>query len=89
MVGERDDRTLPNYSHLMHAEIPDSKLVIERITEAPAVPGSLEFIADYADRFDYAIVSGSDQNELRQVCRGRGIDQYFRAIHGSPTEKIP
>ncbi len=28
MVGEKDDRTPPHFSHLLHAEIPDSKLVI-------------------------------------------------------------
>ena len=65
-----------------------SRLVAERITAAAAVPGSLEFLAEYADRFEFAVVSGSDQNELRQVCRARGIDQYFRAILGSPIEKI-
>ncbi len=64
-----------------------SKLVAERVTEAPAVSGSLEFLAEYADRFEYAVVSGSDQSELRQVCRARGIDGYFRTILGSPIEK--
>jgi len=28
MVGEKDDRTPPNFSRLIHAEIPDSRLVI-------------------------------------------------------------
>ena len=64
-----------------------SRLVVERVAESRAVPGSLEFITEYADRFEYAVVSGSDQDELRQVCRHRGIHQYFRAIYGSPTEK--
>jgi HAD superfamily hydrolase (TIGR01549 family) len=33
------------------------------------------------------IVSGSDQQELRFLCKAHGIDQYFRRIHGSPTPK--
>lgn len=33
------------------------------------------------------IVSGSDQAELREVCRHHGIDQYFKSIEGSPTPK--
>jgi HAD superfamily hydrolase (TIGR01549 family) len=64
-----------------------SGLVTDRIIAAESVPGSREFLAEHADRFEYAVVSGSDQNELRHVCRQRGIDGYFRAILGSPTEK--
>jgi len=64
-----------------------SWLVAERVTEADAVPGSLEFLAGYGDRFDFAVVSGSDQTELREVCRARGIDGHFKAILGSPKEK--
>lgn len=34
------------------------------------------------------IVSGSDQDELRYLCKSLGIDKYFISIHGSPTPKI-
>ncbi len=64
-----------------------SELVAGRVIEAQTVPGSLEFLREYADRYEFAVVSGSDQKELRQVCQARGIDGYFRAILGSPTEK--
>jgi len=64
-----------------------SELVAERIIAADPVPGSLEFLAGYGDDFEFAVVSGSDQGELRQVCQARGINRYFRAILGSPTEK--
>jgi phosphoglycolate phosphatase-like HAD superfamily hydrolase len=33
------------------------------------------------------IVSGSDQNELRQICNETGINTYFKGIFGSPTPK--
>ncbi len=33
------------------------------------------------------IVSGSDGNELRKICNGVGIEQYFKSIEGSPTPK--
>lgn len=64
-----------------------SRLVADRVIKADAVPGSVEFLAGHADRFEFAVVSGSDQQELRQVCRARGIDRYFQAILGSPKEK--
>jgi phosphoglycolate phosphatase-like HAD superfamily hydrolase len=33
------------------------------------------------------IVSGSDQSELRYLCKEMGIDIFFKSIHGSPTTK--
>jgi len=54
-----------------------SKLVAQHIIRAPAVPGSLEFLAEHSNRFELAVVSGSDQNELRHVCQAGGIDKYF------------
>jgi phosphoglycolate phosphatase-like HAD superfamily hydrolase len=64
-----------------------SKLVEQDIVEAKPVEGSLEFLGKYADHFDFAIVSGSDQAELRRICKKRKIDHFFKSILGSPVEK--
>jgi phosphoglycolate phosphatase-like HAD superfamily hydrolase len=64
-----------------------SKLVKRDVTEARPVKGSLDFLKKYFNHFDFAIVSGSDQKELREVCRDRGIDHFFKSILGSPVEK--
>ena len=64
-----------------------SELVTQDVLEARPVKGSLEFLEKYFNQFDFAIVSGSDQRELREVCKGRGIDSFFKIILGSPTEK--
>lgn len=64
-----------------------SELVERDIVEAKPVEGSLEFLRKYSNRFDFAIVSGSDQEELRRVCKKREIDHFFEKILGSPTEK--
>lgn len=64
-----------------------SRLVTERIVEAVPVPGAMEFLDQFGDRFNLAVVSGSDQEELRAVCQARRIEHYFRAILGSPKEK--
>lgn len=64
-----------------------SKLVKARVVNAQPVKGSLEFLSEYRDRFKFAIVSGSDQEELRDVCRHRGIKDYFVEILGSPENK--
>jgi phosphoglycolate phosphatase-like HAD superfamily hydrolase len=64
-----------------------SELVEQDIVEAKPVEGSLNFLTEYSNRFDFAIVSGSDQAELRRVCEKRKIDHFFKMILGSPTEK--
>jgi phosphoglycolate phosphatase-like HAD superfamily hydrolase len=33
------------------------------------------------------IVSGSDQTELRELCKSLEIDHFFKSIYGSPTPK--
>jgi phosphoglycolate phosphatase-like HAD superfamily hydrolase len=64
-----------------------SKLVEEDIVEAKPVEGSLEFLEEYSRLFNFAIISGSDQTELRRICKKRKIDHFFKKILGSPTEK--
>ena len=64
-----------------------SNLVEQEIVEAQSVKGSLEFLEKFVDHFDFAIVSGSDQTELRSICKKRKIDHFFKSILGSPIEK--
>ena len=64
-----------------------SDIVMQKVIRAEAVAGSIDFLAEHKGRFRFAVVSGSDQQELRQVCRARGIGHYFQAILGSPREK--
>jgi phosphoglycolate phosphatase-like HAD superfamily hydrolase len=48
---------------------------------------TLKFIKVNAKNYNMHIVSGSDQNELRQICKALDIATYFDSIHGSPTPK--
>jgi phosphoglycolate phosphatase-like HAD superfamily hydrolase len=64
-----------------------SDAVMQKVIHAEPVAGSMDFLAEHEGRFQFAVVSGSDQEELRQVCRARGIGHYFQAILGSPKEK--
>jgi len=64
-----------------------SELVEQDVVEAKSVVGSLEFLEEYSSLFDFAIVSGSDQVELRRICEKRKIDHFFKSILGSPAEK--
>ena len=64
-----------------------SALVKQAVIEAPLVKGAMEFLSHHAAEYDFAIVSGSDQEELREICRTRGIDRFFVEILGSPANK--
>jgi len=64
-----------------------SGLVRQKVVEAEPVKGAVEFLEQNATKFNFALVSGSDQNELRAVCRDRGIGHYFKDILGSPINK--
>ena len=63
-----------------------SKLVKEKVIQAESVIG-IDFFLNYGEKFQSAIVSGSDQEELREICKLREINQYFIEILGSPVEK--
>tara|TARA_B100000780_G_scaffold92105_1_gene63792 strand:+ start:2759 stop:3424 length:666 start_codon:yes stop_codon:yes gene_type:complete len=64
-----------------------SKIVEEKVEKADAIPGSEFFLNKYFKTNRLAIVSGSDQKELRRVCDKRGISRYFCSILGSPVDK--
>lgn len=55
--------------------------------EAPVTPGTLALLEQLAGT-PCAVVSGSDENELREALQDRGLAPYFRAILGSPATKI-
>ena len=64
-----------------------SELVKQKVIDAEPVKGSLEFLLNHKNNYDFAVVSGSDQEELRDVCKAREIDHFFLEILGSPTSK--
>ena len=66
------------FSLIMKELLTDPELLINE---------TMEFVQRYCQRIPMHIVSGSDQEELRYLCRSLGIDHYFKSIHGSPKPK--
>lgn len=64
-----------------------SKLVKEKVIKAKPVKGSLEFLSRYYNKYKFAIVSGSDEKELKEVCNARMMGHFFLRIKGSPESK--
>jgi len=63
-------------------------IMLERM-KAPGlvIPGALDFIRAVHGRVPMHICSGSDGEELREICKAHGIDSYFETVEGSPTPK--
>ena len=59
----------------------------ELINPNNLIVDSGKFIKDNYNKYHFHIVSGSDQEELRYLCKELDIHQYFLSIHGSPTPK--
>lgn len=67
------------FSEIMLANLIDKSLLIKETNY---------FVKANYQNYQMHIVSGSDGNELRKICKGVGIDQYFKSIEGSPTPKV-
>ena len=66
------------FSVLMRKKLTNSKnLILDAVN----------FIKKNNQNYNFHIVSGSDQEELRFLNKELGIDKYFISIHGSPTPK--
>ena len=66
-----------------------SHVVLNRlINPSLLLSDSIAFISEFHSRTQMHVVSGSDGEELRQICSGLGISKYFKSINGAPTPKI-
>lgn len=67
-----------NFSTLMRRELRNKKYLISE---------TFEFIKDNFDKYNLHIVSGSDGDELKYLCKVLKINEYFLSINGSPKHK--
>ena len=72
------NRYADNFSTLMKKELTDKKYLIAE---------TVKFIKDNYKKYNLHVVSGSDGEELRYLCKALKIDDYFLSINGSPTHK--
>ena len=61
-----------------------SSYVVKRVVSCPAVPGSVEFLAEFSKRMPLYIASVTPQEELRAILAARGIDSYIVEAFGNP-----
>ena len=66
-----------------------SEIMIENLVNKNLlIKDSLNFIKENYLHIEMNIASGSDQKELRFLCKQLGIKKYFKQIYGSPISKI-
>lgn len=67
-----------SFSVLMKKNLVDQKNLIQ---------DAVNFLKSNFKNYNFHIVSGSDQKELRFLCSELNLSNYFISIHGSPTSK--
>lgn len=66
-----------------------SEIMLKRLTDKSVlINETVEFIEDNKEKYKMHIVSGSDGDELKSLCKSLEIEHLFDSINGSPTPKI-
>lgn len=78
-----------NVAHKVQQYAMDYKKIMLGSLQNPSllINDSLTYIKSTASKKAFYIASGSDQIELRTLCKFFGINVYFKEIFGSPTPK--
>ena len=65
-----------------------SKIMLQfLIDKSLLIQETINFVKQNYQKYNMHIVSGSDGDELHQICKGVNINHYFKSIEGSPTPK--
>lgn len=64
-----------------------SELVKEAVIAAPFVAGAQKALNDLKVKYPMYIVSGTPQDEMREIIKRRKLDGYFVEVFGSPDTK--
>jgi len=86
------------YEKLLHKKISDEEIQIfadkfsdimknELINKKYLIKQTVNFLDKNYNIYNFHIVSGSDEKELKFLCKELDIEKYFISINGSPTHK--
>lgn len=64
-----------------------SELVFEKVVNSNPIPGAIEFIKRHSRDFNFFIISGTPDSEIKKICDSIGISSCFKEILGSPKNK--
>ena len=61
-----------------------SELVFDRVVACPPVPGSREFLQEFAGRIPLYVSSVTPQDELRAILKARELESFITKAFGNP-----
>ncbi len=64
-----------------------TELVVERVVQAPEMPGTRTFLQEWSHRCPLHAVSATPDEELQRIMAARGLLSFFRRVSGWPPEK--
>ncbi len=62
--------------------------VEQRLLEAPAIPGALEFLERWRGHLPLYLLSATPEPELKTITARRRLDRYFVEVIGAPPDKV-
>jgi len=64
-----------------------AEIAFEEVCRCDLVPGVAAVLKRWQGRVPMYVCSGAPHEELHAILQGRGLDQYFAGIYGSPPAK--
>lgn len=61
--------------------------VLDKVMGCAYIAGAEDFLAATSDKTKLHLISGTPQDELRDIVRERGLEGHFREVIGAPTLK--
>lgn len=85
------------YDHLLRRPLSDeqlndvatafSRLVVDEVVTAPYVKGALEFLTASHGRVALYAISGTPEEEMKEIIKRRNMDRFFKGVYGAPRKK--
>jgi HAD superfamily hydrolase (TIGR01549 family) len=64
-----------------------SQMVVDKVVDADWIPGAEDVLRQYSHALPIFVISGTPEDELKQVLDRRAMSHYFNEILGSPIKK--
>lgn len=65
-----------------------SRLALQEVLDSPFIPGVLETLQDLKEQtIPCFVASGTPDDEIKLIVDKKGLNPYFREVHGSPRQK--
>ena len=65
-----------------------SKIVFDKVLSSNQIKGSFDFIKKYHENYQFFIVTGTPDYEIKKITKELKIDNYFIEVLGSPKDKF-